>query len=67
MEPTAPAPTGPGPRHVADVGVLVRRTQHLLQAGVPLTLLLDLAEDDPHSGTRYATEQADLSWLTPRR
>lgn len=55
----------PRPRSVADVPALVRRTHDLLAAGVPLTLLLDLAEDGgPHSREHYAREGGDLSWLT---
>jgi hypothetical protein len=35
-----------------------------LAAGVPLTLLLDLADPSgPDSRTNVATEVADLSWL----
>jgi hypothetical protein len=43
---------------------LVRRTQSLLEAQVPLSLLLDLA--DPFgmdSSAFYAAERADSSWL----
>ena len=54
----------PAPRPTLDVGVLVRRTHDLLAAGVPLTLLLDLAEDgEPRSRQRYADEPAELGWL----
>lgn len=50
-----------------EVDALVRRTRALLEAGVPLTLLLDLAEaSGPRSTERYRAEPADLSWLTPR-
>jgi hypothetical protein len=57
-------PTLPQPRPTADVPVLVQRTARLLEAHVPLTLLLDLAaEEGPHSEERYRDEQADLSWL----
>lgn len=56
----------PGPRHTADVAVLVRRTQSLLAAGVPLTLLLDLGEDaGPRSLQRYESEGGDARWLVP--
>lgn len=55
----------PGPRPTLDVAVLVRRTSGLLAAGVPLTLLLDLAEEDgPRSQHWYAEEPAELDWLT---
>jgi hypothetical protein len=56
----------PVPRHPLDVAVLVRRTEALLRAGVPLSLLLDLADDaGPHSHTRYTAEGGDAGWLTP--
>ena len=48
-----------------DHDVLVRRTQALLEAQVPLSLLLDLA--DPFgldSSALYAAEPADAGWLT---
>ena len=51
--------------HPVDVAVLVRRTTALLGAGVPLTLLLDLADPQgPRSGALYGQEPADLSWLS---
>lgn len=54
----------PAPRPTLDVGALVRRTSDLLAAGVPLTLLLDLAEDGgPRSAQRYVDEPAELGWL----
>ena len=50
--------------HSVDVGVLVRRTQELLAAGVPLTLLIDLSDPDgPRSEARFASEHADLGWV----
>jgi hypothetical protein len=56
----------PVPHPSVDVAVLVRRTYGLLAAGVPLTLLLDLAEEDgPRSRQRYAEESAELGWLRP--
>lgn len=36
----------------------VSRAEALLRAGIPLTLLLDLAADDPHSDEIYALERA---------
>lgn len=66
MNPVLAAPGVPAPRHPVDVSVLVRRTRGLLAAGVPLTLLLDLGDEDPHSQVRYASEEADLDWV-PRR
>jgi hypothetical protein len=44
--------------------VLVRRTQDLLAAGVPLTLLLDLVDEaGPHSQSHYTAEGGDASWV----
>lgn len=64
MEPTVSVLDVPSPRRAVDVAVLVRRTQSLLRAGVPLTLLLDLADEDgPHSRARYAAEGGDVGWL----
>ena len=64
MEPDpAPLPV-PDPRHALDVPVLVRCTHDLLASRVPLTLLLDLADEGgPRSRQRYADEPADLGWL----
>lgn len=51
-------------RRSLDVGVLVRRTESLLQAGVPLSLLIDLGDaSGPRSGERYATEGGQWDWL----
>ena len=64
MDPVLALPTLPAPRPALDVAVLVRRTQDLLAAGVPLTLLLDLGEaTGPHSEERYTAEPADVSWV----
>lgn len=68
MDPLAPAPApAPDlahPQHAADVPALVRRTAGLLHAHVPLTLLLDLAEDTgPRSAQCYDAEGGDASWL----
>lgn len=50
--------------HPVDVAVLVRRTTALLGAGVPLTLLLDLAEPfGPDSAGRFTSEGGDVTWL----
>ena len=50
--------------HPVDVGVLVRRTTALLNARVPLTLLLDLAEPlGPDSAGRFTSEGGDVTWL----
>ena len=36
----------------------------LLRSGVPLTLLMDLAEEDgPRSAQHYASEGGDVSWV----
>jgi hypothetical protein len=46
---------------------LVSRTRALLRAGVPLTLLLDLADPaGPDSVGHFDSEPADLSWLRRR-
>lgn len=64
MEPLSTTTPIPDPRRTLEVPTLVRRTQDLLAAGVPLTLLLDLAEDSgPRSQQRYAEEPPELSWL----
>lgn len=65
MESTTAAPTVPAPRHALDVAVLVRHTHQLLASGVPLTLLLDLADEaGPRSQARYDAEGGDCSWVT---
>lgn len=47
-----------------DVPGLVRRTFALLRDGVPLTLLMDLADEaGPHSAERYTSEGGDARWL----
>ena len=54
------SPTHP----LADVPALVERTSELLRTGVPLTLLLDLAEEEgPRSAQHYAAEGGDVSWV----
>ena len=64
MDPLSAALHVPGPRHSADISVLVRRTHELLAAGVPLTLLIDLGEDrGPRSGRWYELEGGDADWL----
>lgn len=71
MDPVAPTSTPPAPAahaHEADVPGLVQRTADLLRDGVPLTLLLDLAEDsDPRSAQRYVAEGGDSSWVHRER
>ncbi|MCW2713136.1 MAG: hypothetical protein JWN88_183 [Frankiales bacterium] len=45
---------------------LVDRTRALLQAHVPLSLLLDLADPaGPDSVSHFTAEPGDLSWLRP--
>lgn len=45
----------------------LQRASLLLEAGVPLTLLMDLADPaGPHSQDVYAAEPPDLSWLRQR-
>ena len=47
-----------------ELGILARRTRSLLHAGVPLSLLMDLADQTgPRSRALYAAEEPDLSWL----
>lgn len=59
--------TLPAPRSPLDVTALVRRTEALLRAGVPLSLLLDLADEGgTHSRARYTDEGGDAAWLKPR-
>lgn len=51
----------------ADGHELVDRTRALLEAHVPLSLLLDLADPaGPDSAGHFTAEPADLSWLQPR-
>ena len=54
-------------RTTLGIPALVRRTQALIQAGVPLSLLLDIGDEDgPHSQQRYSAEGGDAAWLLPR-
>ena len=58
-----PIPFGP---HNVDVPSLTRRTTALLQAGIPLTLLIDLSDPaGPHSQQVYAAEGGSANWLAP--
>lgn len=46
---------------------LAHRTAELLRTHVPLTLLIDLSEEDgPHSAEHYAEEGGDAAWLPAR-
>lgn len=50
--------------HPYDLPVLRRRTAALLAAGVPLSLLLDLADPEgPHSERRFGREAGDADRL----
>ena len=58
------APAEPPARRSLDIEGLVRRTNELLAAGVPLTLLMDLTDPaGPHSQALFTQEAGDLSWL----
>jgi hypothetical protein len=47
-----------------DPELLVARTYALLGSGIPLTLLLDLADPSgPHSAELWTDEIADLHWV----
>ena len=47
-----------------ELGLLAGRTRELLRAGVPLSLLVDLADQTgPRSCALYAAEPADTGWL----
>ena len=53
-------------RSQVDVPLLVRRASALLEAGVPLTLLIDLSDPSgPRSHDVYVSEPGDTDWLTP--
>lgn len=60
-----PAQRGaPLPRAASGGGVLAARTRALLGAGVPLSLLLDLADPDgPSSAELYQDEGGCARWL----
>lgn len=60
-----PVPAPRTGRHDLDLPALVARTGALLAGGVPLTLLLDLADPaGPRSRARYAEEGGeDATWL----
>ena len=51
-----------------DLPTMAARTGALLRSGVPLSLLLDLAEPrGPRSDVLYGAEAADLAWLRQAR
>jgi len=51
-------------RRNVDLPLLTRRTTALLEAGVPLTLLLDLTDPKgPHSEQVYAAEGVREGWI----
>ena len=48
-----------------DLPLLAQRASALLEAGVPLSLLIDLSEPSgPRSREVYESERADLGWVT---
>ncbi len=50
--------------HSVDVPGLTRRTTALLEAGIPLTLLIDLSDPaGPHSRQVYAAEGGTADWV----
>ena len=54
----------PDPRSQVDLPLLAARVTAMLEARVPLTLLIDLAEPaGPRSHDLYASEHADSDWL----
>lgn len=53
-----PAPLSSVPDAVLPLPPSASRAQALLRAGIPLSLLLDLAGSDPHSDELYALERA---------
>ena len=60
----AHGPVLPRQHRAVDLPTLRGRTQGLLAAHVPLSLLLDLAEPHgPDSAGRYLREGGDPSWL----
>ena len=62
--PEADEPVLPRPRRAVDLPTFRERTQGLLAAHVPLSLLLDLAEPDgPDSAGCYVREGGDATWL----
>lgn len=54
--------------HAVDLPGLTRRTARLLEAGVPLSLLIDLTDPaGPPSQRAYAEEGGSTDWIpTPR-
>ena len=55
----------PVSRSQVDLPLLARRASALLEAGVPLTLLIDLSDPSgPRSHDVYASELGDAAWLT---
>ena len=53
--------TGPAARSEDESRVVA-----LLHAGIPLSLLMDIAQDDPRSVDLYAAEHAAHDWITFR-
>jgi hypothetical protein len=63
------APSPAPHRHLSlELPRQVQRAGALLEAGIPLTLLIDLVDPaGPHSREVYAEEKADLEWLSQGR
>lgn len=62
--PSHPSQSHPWPRvPAARRGTPEERVVALLRAGVPLSLLLDLAGSDPHSQELYSSERSAGSLL----
>jgi hypothetical protein len=54
------------PRAHVDLTVYTHSASALLAAGIPMSLIIDLAEPaGPRSHDVYVAEPADLAWLTP--
>lgn len=52
------------PHAPVDLPLLARRASALLEAGVPLTLLIDLSNPaGPRSREVYESEWADTAWV----
>ena len=65
--PLAPSPSGPL-HHSVDLPGLSRRTTALLEAGVPLSLLIDLSRPDgPHSSQICTEEGGSADWIPAPR
>ncbi len=64
----AAASAGQSLHHSVDLPSLSRRTSELLEAGVPLTLLIDLTDPaGPRSQQAYTDEGGVTDWIPARR